>query len=152
MTEYTEALHKLAEFIDEHSDLFGTHYGINHIAINGAGDLGIHSPTFWGDVDGAEEKANMRAIIRALGGTFDKEFSGSNLYLRRKGFLGFFNVVIYANREGVCERKVVGTKTVEHARVAAVPAFTETVEEVEWECGTLLGEHAVADERELALA
>lgn len=60
---------------------------------------------------------------------------------------GRVNIWVYANREEVCERVVIGTREVteevpDPEALKAVPkvAVTKTVEDVEWQCHSLLAE------------
>lgn len=64
------------------------------------------------------------------------------------------NLFVYADREQICERKVVGQKTVtkevpDPDALAAVPkvTVTETVDEVEWICSPLLANELPAGAR-----
>jgi len=114
-----------------------------------ANDLNIHLPSVYSDEeDYAAQKVLVRGIIRAFGGTWEKNPSGDGriMYFQRDGIFGYFSATIYASRNAVCERVVTGTKEVAHDAVEAVDAFTETVDVVEWECGLLLAndEKAVA--------
>lgn len=63
---------------------------------------------------------------------------------------GIVNLHVYADREEVCERIVVGTREVteevpDPEALAAVPKITKTtiVEDVEWRCGSLLAPEPV---------
>ena len=83
---------------------------------------------------------------RVLDGKRDKEVtSDSNYGFKLHGVAGSLRVLVYAPREQVCTRRVIGTREVtrevpDPAALAAVPTVTvtETVEEVEWDCGPIL--------------
>lgn len=52
----------------------------------------------------------MRAIRRVLGGAYQKNY-GSDDFEMRGRFADYFDTCIFANRESVCEKVVVGQKT-----------------------------------------
>jgi len=104
----------------------------------------------------SDQRSRVAAFARALTraghkitkkpfGTGDKLFG----FEAKMGPLGF-GLAVWGARDEVCERVVVGTETVtrqvpDPELLAAVPivTVTETVEQVEWRCGSLL---APADE------
>lgn len=90
--------------------------------------------------DEADQKAIATAIIRALGGKWDKAPTGDDFRFRQTR--GGLNFNVQVHREAVCERVVVGTESVTLPAVEAQPARTETVEKVEWRCEPLLAEAA----------
>ena len=135
MTAQTEALRKLADFIDEHAELnIGDQYDQGRVHADG-NDLGLFPP-YRGD--SAKEKEFVRKVIRALGGLWEKDPNGSTMYFKQEDVFGYFSTTIYVDRDAVCERKLVGTKDVEVPAQEAVEAHVETVPLYEWECGSLL--------------
>lgn len=144
MSEYTEALRRAADFLDDHEDLFGT---INtdvraHFDVD---DMGIFLPTWNGKGEKVDQKAILRKVVRALGGTFEKDFNGSIMYLKQEDVFGFFDLTIYADREGVCERKLVGMKDIDVPAVKAVKAHVESTPAYEWECGSIFADAPAED-------
>ncbi len=92
--------------------------------------------------DLAEQKAQAASIVQAIGGHWDK--GGGDSYSRFVQGHDRFVLEVIVDRPAVCERVVVGT----HAEERVVPAVeaaaehvvTETVEDVEWVCGSLLSD------------
>jgi hypothetical protein len=126
------AMQSVIEFLDEHGvDLphqpMITSYG--------------HRATV--DVDwyltGNEDQKDQAAqIVRLIGGKWAKTDGGDRLYLRhRQGDIEFGVAV---DREAVCERVVKGTREVTIPAVEAKPERVQTVEDVEWVCGSVLAE------------
>jgi len=87
---------------------------------------------------------------RVLDGKRDKEVTDSDHYaFKLHGVVGSLRVLVYAPRDEVCTRRVVGTREVteevpDPEALAAVPTVTvtKTVEDVEWDCGPILAAHA----------
>jgi hypothetical protein len=81
----------------------------------------------------------VMAILRKVfsPGRWDKRTDSYYFALKRE--VNGLNIEIKAYRDAVCQRVVVGTKTVIHKAVEARPETVEEVEEVEWVCGTLAG-------------
>jgi hypothetical protein len=145
MSTYTEALRRAADFLADHEDLFGTsHTGVR--AHFDADDMGIFLPTWNGRGEKVDQKAILRKVVRTLGGTFEKGFNGSTMYLTQEGLFGFFNLTIFADRDGVCERKLVGTREVEVPAMKAAKARVDTVPVYEWECKSIFADDAPAPE------
>ena len=89
-------------------------------------------------------KKELQDWAKAFPGTLEKEFSDIDIIL--KGALNGISIKIYGDREGVCERVVVGTREVKHPATPAYeakPERIEIVEEVEWICGSLLADDGV---------
>lgn len=134
-TRQTEGLRAAADFIDAHPDLpkpyitaftSKEHVELNYyLHINGFGDL-------------AEQKATAVAIVRAVGGTWEKEAWGDDF--RFAADLGPLRFDVRVKREAVCERIVTGTETITLPAVEAQPERTEEREVVEWRCEPLLAE------------
>ena len=92
-----------------------------------------------------EQKTEALRIVRMLPGKQDKETTG-DLY-RLTGHVRGLQTQVIVERDAVCERVVVGTRTVEVEEpdpeaVAALPKVrrTEVVEQVEWRCHPLLAD------------
>ncbi|GGM64317.1 hypothetical protein GCM10012275_38600 [Longimycelium tulufanense] len=106
----------------------------------------IISPLFSGEND---HKALLAAFARAgkrHGAQITKDSDGK--YFGVNLTWGPVTLYVYAERERVCERVVVGTETVteevpDPEVVAAAPTVTRTrtVEQVEWRCTPLLAEN-----------
>ena len=92
--------------------------------------------SFW---DNDDARAQMAATARALPCTWDKK--ASDTYLRLRGRIAGLHVELVAYRDAVCTRVVTGTEERE-VEVEVTPAVTEkrteTVDVVEWDCGSLL--------------
>ena len=84
------------------------------------------------------DKAGLLEAVRSIG-KVEKDAFGALFYIRKN--FGPIHYDINVLREQVCERIVVGQRTIE--AVPAVPKHEEDV--VEWRCGSLFG-----DEREKA--
>lgn len=95
--------------------------------------------------DLAEQKDVAAAIVRAVGGDWDKEPWGDQFrFTATRGPLKFD---VQVKREAVCERIVVGTETVtlpatEAQVIDAQPERVEQREVVEWRCLPLLAAQA----------
>jgi hypothetical protein len=87
-----------------------------------------------------DQKAAAQQIIRAVGGEWRKKPWDDRFDFERE-FCGI-KVEIYASREQVCTRRVVGTETVTVPAVEAQPERTEVRELVEWDCTPVLAEAA----------
>lgn len=91
--------------------------------------------------DEAFQRDAAKAIVRAVGGKWDKEFNDDEARFTQVRD-GLYMLVV-VRREAVCERRVVGTETVTLPATPAEPALPErTVERevVEWDCSPVLGE------------
>jgi hypothetical protein len=90
-------------------------------------------------VTGPQSKALMAEIRRTIGGKWDKRYVGSEFQMvQQREDTALPEIVISGSRESVCTPRVVGTTTTTVPAREAVPATTVTVDEVEWDCGTLL--------------
>lgn len=130
----------LKEFLEKHPDipsptvtLWGHSYEIDL-----TWHLQISHQNFLEDQREAAQK-----ITRALGGFWKKDSYGNTFRMKRKekfergGDVLTVNFSIVAEREAVCERRVVGYEDV------VIPASEERVESreiVEWDCGPVLGD------------
>lgn len=90
-----------------------------------------------------EQPAAARDLMRALGGgTYRKAEYGSDLILR--GMCAGLPIDVWASRNAVCERVVVGKREI-HTEVPIgedtrpVKTVTRTEDVVEWRCAPLLG-------------
>lgn len=88
-------------------------------------------------------KEELAAIIKALPGKVEKDYSADNV-VRVNAKFGDLHVSAYAGRSEVCERVVTGTETVTVPAVEARPERTEEREVVEWRCHPILGDEAVS--------
>lgn len=133
----SDTLRAVAEFIEQHPDLpvpLVTIYDHRpeeaeldwFLTINGRAD------------DEADQKAKATAIVRGIGGKWDKEPFGDTMSFRRKH--DGLNLSVQVERAAVCERIVTGTETVTIAAVEAQAERTEERELVEWRCEPLLAE------------
>lgn len=127
--EYTLGLRMLADLLDTNPDIPLPYHG------NGTALL-------WIIVSEKDQKATLAAIARALPGKVTKDVRDGSFDL--KGQLAGLLVQVIAQRDEVCTRVVTGTETVTKTIPdpdVEVPLVevTETVEQVEWICGPLLG-------------
>ena len=135
-TELTTSslLRRAADLLDEHPDLPAP-----VITAWSSGTLEVGWQLMNGD-RADDQKAAVRQIVRAIGGKWDKtdHGAGSDMYFKRK--LDGLNLTIYATREQICERVVVGEETVTIPAKPAEPERTEVRETVEWRCAPVLAE------------
>lgn len=89
-------------------------------------------------VYGTDQRAMMRTIRKAIGGTWDKGGWGDTFSLSQYWGASRIYVAISGDRTEVCQRVVTGHKTVDIPEVLYRPARTEQHEVVEWICGNLL--------------
>lgn len=111
MSDYTNSLRQLADFLDKHPDL----------ALPSE-DIRVYA------MDTKEEAA---ACLKALK-PCKKEYR-DNIFEISKEFGGISLRYVFL-RSSVCRRKVVGTKEIEEQHIPGrtIPAHTEEI--VEWEC------------------
>lgn len=91
-------------------------------------------------------REQLVAWARVLDGKRDKEVTEDKGFgFELHGSVAGFRVLVYAPRDQVCMRRVVGTREVTEEvpdpdALAAVPTVTvtKTVEDVEWDCGPIL--------------
>jgi hypothetical protein len=92
-------------------------------------------------LDGDDQKATAAAIVKAVGGRWNKWDGDNTLYLSQR-LPGGIELTIACDKGQTCTRRVVATRTVERVvpAVEAQPEHTvvETVEDVEWDCGPIL--------------
>ena len=103
---------------------------------------------------GTEERECLAATARALPCAWRKDVRGGEYaeYFDLYGEIGGLKIKLTAYRDTVCKRVVTGTREVtevvkDPAKLAEVPEVevTRTEEVIEWDCGTLLGPRAIAD-------
>lgn len=132
--DYIDGLRQLADLLQENPELPLPYHG-------NASEL------LWIIVCDPNQRATLAAIARALPGKVDKDVRGDAFDL--KGNLAGLKVQVVARRDEVCERRVIGTETVtksvpDPTVVVPLVEVTETVETVEWVCGSLLADSGVA--------
>lgn len=115
---YVEGLRALADLIEATPELAGNYPTITHLTI----------------ADGAEDLARLASL---LGGDRHKRPSERYMGITRD-ISGGVAIEVYAPREEVCERRVVGFRT-EMVPDPDAPLVERTVEVVEWECAPVLG-------------
>lgn len=90
---------------------------------------------------GSGSRDELAAAVRAFPITFSKD--ADSKWLNLNGRLAGLHVQLYASRDQVCTRRVVGTEERE-VEVEVTPAVkekrTETVEVVEWDCHPILSD------------
>ena len=129
---YIKGLRALADTLEQHDELPLP-----------ARDGGRITWSFLGDSDAREQ---MAVAARAIPCNWRKDMWGQEKhYFDLNGELHGLPITLGAYRDDVCERIVTGTheetKTVKDPEaLAAVPEVrvTETVEDIEWRCGSLL--------------
>lgn len=132
-TAYTTGLRQLADILDANPDLplpyTGTDSSLNWIEVTRKND---------------EIRDAARLFARLVPGTIVKKPRDDAFDLI--GHLAGLKVCFIAAREAVCTRVVTGTREVTIAATPAVPATepqperTQTIEDVEWVCGSLLAD------------
>lgn len=134
MSTQTEALRKLAAFIDQNGEELGTTepkwYGASVSMYDTALTFDVG---FLLDADAQKDRA--RRIMRVIGGTWDKDPGGVTMEFRQDGFLGFFKVAVSVKRDSVCERVLIREDVEE---LPAREAMTLRTPVYEWQCGSLL--------------
>lgn len=85
-----------------------------------------------------DQKRAMQDITRLLGGEWVKDGYGDTFGLNQ-GRDGV-RLSVTASRSAICERVVTGTRQVTVPAVEASPERVETVEDVDWICGSVLAE------------
>lgn len=133
--DYIDGLRQLADLLQENPEVPLPYTGSdNHGRLN------------WILVTGDNQRAQLAAIARALPGKVEKGVRGDSFDL--KGQLAGLHVQAIADRDEVCTRVVTGTsevtKTIPDPDVQVpLVTVTETVETVEWVCGSLLADSGV---------
>lgn len=126
----------LSEFIERHPDLPAPNVEIwdhcDHL------DLGWHTHS----LTNSEQVEKARSVMRGIGGKWEKVPNGTDLYFKRKLIFDGIKVdfTIFATREAVCERRVVGTEEVTIPAVKAQPERVEVREIVEWDCAPVMAD------------
>lgn len=127
---YIDGLRVLAAALEAHPEI--------PLPFNGSDE---HSPLllgFHGDPDQA--RGEMATAVRALPCAFAKDPDGK--WLNLNGRLGGgLHIQLYAARDAVCTRRVVGTEEREvedEIQPAVTRKVVKRVEVVEWDCGALL--------------
>ena len=132
-----ERLRVVADLIASHTDLpTPSVFAYSHGTVDVSWQL-MHD-----DETKDDQRAAALRIRRAIGGQWNKNPWGDRFDFERD--YDGIKLQIYANREQVCERRVVGTETVTVPAVDAQPERTETREIVEWDCVSLLAESVSA--------
>lgn len=85
----------------------------------------------------------MLAVRRAIGGQWEKKPWGDRFDISQQ-VNDWLTVEVYAHRDVVCTRRVVGTEQFTVPAVEAQPERTETREIVEWDCHPILGDEPAA--------
>lgn len=138
----TTALREAADLLDQHPDLPAP-----YIVSRGDDTVDLNWFLTIDTDDLAEQKRLAVLIVKAIGGTWDKDAGdwggGTFRFVQRRGLLG---LDVQTKREAVCERLVVDTETRTVPAVEAQPERVETVEVVEWRCHPVLPEDARATE------
>lgn len=133
ITTTADGLRAAADLLTAHPDLPTPCV----FAYDSSGTIEVSWHLLSGDDNSTEaQKAAARAIITAIGGTWDKNPYGERFDFERK--YGPLDLQIYATRDAMCERVVVGSETVTVPAVQAQPERTEEREMVEWRCESLL--------------
>lgn len=130
-TQYIDGLRELADLLDKHDDL----------ALPSSGnttELVIHF------LSTADPKGDLQRFARLVPGKVDKRIWASYFDLEVKlGGPDGLTLRASAMRDAVCERVVTGTREVTEMvpdpKVSVqLVEVTKTVEDVEWQCGSLL--------------
>ena len=89
------------------------------------------------DAEVSGQKLLAAAVIRALGGKWDKDPGETFSFRQARGGL---RLTVSVDRPAVCQPVVTGTETVTIPAVEAQPERTEVREIVEWRCEPLLAD------------
>lgn len=120
--DFTAGLRRIADLIDEHSDLPLPYEGTT-------------TRLLW-FLDTPEQ---LNIVSKAMGGHREKDIGDG--FAGLKGAIDGVRINALVPREQVCTRRVVGTETVEvpdPAALAAVPKVAVEREVVEWDCHPIL--------------
>lgn len=135
-SEYTAGLRALADLLDASPDVPLPH--------SGASDS---FPIEWMLANDDDQREMLAVIARFIPGPVRKDARSKFFEINAKA--GGVYLRAWANRDEVCVRRVVGT----HEETKRVPdpkaplvEVTETVEDVEWECGSILAPAGMAAE------
>lgn len=126
-SEYIAGLRAIADALEQHPDVKLPYHG----------NTGTFS---WVTSHEADPKAETAKIVRTFGGDWTKRENQGDLMVF-VGRIAGVSVDIICDRDTVCTRRVVGTEDREVQMVvtpAVTETVTETVEVVEWDCGSLL--------------
>lgn len=133
---FTAGLRALADLLDAHPELELPYDG-------------YRSPISVIPYGAQAQREQLAAWAKALPGEKKKDARDTQFYLT--GSLHGLEVRLICTRDDVCERVVTGTRQVvieeaDPAAVAALPKVrrVETVEDVEWRCGSVLAERESA--------
>jgi len=137
-TNYTAGLRALADLLDNRPNL----------PLPYTGSSSASPITFYALGAGQNPKDVLAQVARMLHGTATKTVSASGDYYSIAGNFYGLHIDATAYRNAVCQRVVMGTHEVTVPATAkiparpAMPAYVETVEDVQWVCGSLLAEQA----------
>lgn len=92
--------------------------------------------------EGQSQKDTARALIKSIGGKWDKEGTGESMQFKQK--IGSLSLLIQGARDAVCTPREVGKVEVFIPGVEARPSRTEYRPQFEWDCDPILSE-AIAD-------
>ena len=120
-----DKLREAIDFLEAHPDLPEPYYTISH-------------RLSWGFHNSDEAAADMAAIVRAIGGKWDKNIDEE--YYRLDSRVGGLDLEVWAFRKQVCERVSTGTVEVTVDVPTAFESVTKTVETFEWQCKPILAE------------
>jgi hypothetical protein len=118
MSDYTDGLRNLADFLDLHPNI------VPHAKFDCC---------FF--FSGDEAKSELASFTRAIGGMLQKEKVGGFMEVAK--CFGPHKITGNVSEDLICERKVVGTETVEIPDPEA-PKITVEREIVEWVCPPVL--------------
>jgi hypothetical protein len=143
---YTAGLRALADVLDKHDQIPLPHHG------NGGAILIMF-------LDPADARERMAAAAHAIPCDWRKNVSGDGTYFDLHGELDGLRLELTTYRDVVCKRVVTGTHEVtemvkDPEKLAEVPEIevTRTVEDVEWDCGSLLAPRPQAETAPKAVA
>lgn len=126
--EYAAGLREFADWVENNAEL------LDGSMSSGVSLLSNDPISIWGS-----SGETVAALARAFGRA-EKNYDSDSLFYMRRSF-GALPVEVYAGRETVCRKVVIGTKTVTREMPdpdAPKVTVTETEEIVEWECSPLL--------------
>ena len=132
--ERAAALHEAAEHLLAHPGLPAPYITSSG---NGRGQVSYQLSITAKD----EQRDAARRIIRTIGGEWKKWSGSQDFYFQATS--GRLDLLVQADREQVCVRRVVGTTQVTLPAVEARPERVETHDVVEWDCSPILADEPV---------
>lgn len=143
MTNRIQRLRATADFLAVHRPLLEGLEDDGSVWISvGVANIGIYIEQADTEDTPVDQKSLMREIRQGLNlrGVWEKSAYSEDFNISHRDTETGLRVTINANRTAVCEKRVIGTEEKVIPAIEARPEKVETVEIVEWDCGTLLSD------------